>query len=102
MPVPLADARRLFGGRGSRRRRQGEPAGRGDAGSDTTFGSCADGTWAGWDSPDGVVWVSPGGSDAAAGTSDAPLATILAAMEQVRGVTDARVGLLAGTYLNPG
>ncbi len=59
---------------------------------------CADGTWAGWDSPEGAVWVSPAGSDTAPGTASEPKRTLNAAMQATRGMADARVGLWPGSW----
>ncbi len=59
---------------------------------------CADGTWAGWDSPAGVVWVAPHGTDLGDGSASDPLLSLTAAMQAIRGVEDARVGLWPGHW----
>jgi len=59
---------------------------------------CDDGTWAGWQTPYGVVWVSPTGDDSASGRAGRPLRTVQAAMEDIKRSRRGRIGLLPGVF----
>ena len=63
---------------------------------------CADGTWSGWDSPDGLVFVDPAGSDTSGdGSVAAPYQTLQQALRGSMGDGEIRVALGAGTYQGP-
>ena len=83
----------------------------GDAGKPTTDDApapvavaevCADGTWSGWDSPDGLVFVDPAGSDTTGdGSLVAPYQTLQQALRGTMGEGEIHIALGAGTYQGP-
>lgn len=61
-------------------------------------GRCRDGGWGSVQNPDAAVHVSPTGDDAAAGTEEAPLATLSEAVARVEAAGGGEIAVWTGDY----
>lgn len=80
------------------------PAAGADSGAHapTPAAACADGTWSGWESPEGLLHVQATGSDTDGdGSSDRPYQTLHAALQASIGSGDVAIAVGAGTFTGP-
>lgn len=76
------------------------PAGKLGSAPEGGAARCADGTWSGWTSSDGLILVSATGDDRTAdGSRGAPYATLAAALQASRGSGDVNIAIGPGSFL---
>ena len=61
--------------------------------------NCSDGTWAGWESSEGLIHVSFWGNDEGSGGVDCPLASVQAAILRAKCLADTKVAIGPGVYM---